>query len=110
MLYVSEGGRLTRVVDVSTGNDALYVSGGVTHRAYTPTGRFRGQRKIDGLRVSRLGVLYRPAYFVAGWAVHGSPSVPPYPDSHGCVRVTNRAMDRLYGLLTVGVPVTVYRS
>ncbi|MCW2778337.1 MAG: hypothetical protein JWN17_2062 [Frankiales bacterium] len=109
VLYVSEGGRLTRIVDVSTGSDRLYESDGVTYKAYTPTGRFRVERKIDGVRVSRLGELYRPAYFTQGWAVHGSPNVPVYPDSHGCVRVTDPAMDRLFGLLTVGTPVSVYR-
>ena len=110
VLYVSEGGRLTRVVDVSTGNDELYESDGVTYRAFTPTGRYGVQRKIDGIRVSRLGELYRPAYFHQGWAIHGSPKVPVYPDSHGCVRVTNGAMDRLYDLLRLGVPVSLYRS
>ncbi len=108
VLYVSEGGRLTRIVDVSTGSNELYESDGVTYKAYTPTGRFRVQRKIDGIRVSRLGELYRPAYFTQGWAVHGSGNVPVYPDSHGCVRITNPAMDRLFGLLTIGVPVSVY--
>ena len=110
VLYLSEGGVVTRIVDVSTGNDAPYTVDGITYRANTPTGRFRIQRKIDGIRVSRLGELYRPAYFFQGWAVHGSPSVPTYPASHGCVRVTNSAMDRLYPLLTIGTPVTVYRS
>jgi peptidoglycan hydrolase-like protein with peptidoglycan-binding domain len=109
VLYLSEGGRLIRIVDVSTGSDRLYESDGVTYKAYTPTGRFSVQRKIDGVRVSRLGELYRPAYFTQGWAVHGSGNVPVYPDSHGCVRVTNPAMDRLFPLLTIGVPVSVYR-
>jgi lipoprotein-anchoring transpeptidase ErfK/SrfK len=110
VLYLSQGGALQRVVDVSTGNNALYTVDGVTERAVTPRGRFRIERKIDGVRVSRLGQLYRPAYFHRGWAIHGSPSVPPYPASHGCVRVTNAAMDRLYPLLTLGTPVTVYAS
>ncbi|MCW2606740.1 MAG: hypothetical protein JWO60_1433, partial [Frankiales bacterium] len=109
VLYVSEGGRLTRIVDVSTGSDELYESEGVTYKAFTPTGRYSVQRKIDGVRVSRLGELYRPAYFYRGWAIHGSPNVPVYPDSHGCVRVTNGSMDRLYPLLGIGVPVSLYR-
>jgi hypothetical protein len=43
--------------------------------------------------------------------VHGYPDVPPpYPASHGCVRVTNAAMDWLWssGNLLVGQPVWVY--
>ncbi|MCW2615524.1 MAG: hypothetical protein JWN08_2518 [Frankiales bacterium] len=110
VLYLSQGGVLQRIVDVSTGNDQPYTSDGVTYRAFTPTGRFTITRKIDGIRVSRLGALYRPAYFVQGWAVHGSPSVPTYPASHGCVRITNSSMDRLFPLLTVGTPVSVFRS
>lgn len=109
VLYLSQGGVLQRVVDISSGNDQPYTVDGVTYRAFTPTGRFTIQRKIDGIRVSRLGELYRPAYFHQGWAVHGSPSVPTYPASHGCIRVTNSAMDRLFPLLTIGVPVAVYR-
>ncbi|MFP5299042.1 MAG: L,D-transpeptidase family protein, partial [Actinomycetota bacterium] len=38
-------------------------------------------------RVSRLGTLYDPSYFVGGYAFHGSPSVPTYPASHGCIRL-----------------------
>lgn len=109
VLYLSEAGRLTRIVDISSGNDRPYTVDGVTYKAFTPTGRFTIQRKIDGIRVSRLGELYRPAYFHQGWAIHGSPSVPTYPASHGCIRVTNSAQDRLYSLLTIGTPVNIYR-
>lgn len=108
ILIMSESGRITRIVDVSTGNNEYYFSDGNRYRATTPIGRFRIQRKIDGVRVARLGKLYRPAYFVGGWAIHGSSSVPNYPASHGCVRVTNATMDRIFDLLTVGTPVAVY--
>ena len=108
VLYLSQGGVLQRMVDISSGSNQLYESEGVTYRATTPLGSFRVTRKIDGVRVSRLGELYRPAYFYSGWAIHGSKSVPTYPASHGCIRVTNPAQDRLFALLTVGTPVTVY--
>jgi lipoprotein-anchoring transpeptidase ErfK/SrfK len=108
VLYLSEGGVLRRMVDVSSGGNYLYESDGVTYRATTPVGSFHITRKIDGVRVSRLGELYRPAYFYSGWAIHGSNSEPTYPASHGCIRVTNPVQDRLFGLLTVGTPVTVY--
>jgi N-acetylmuramoyl-L-alanine amidase len=110
VLYLSQGGVLQRIVDISSGSNQLYESDGVTYRATTPLGRFQVLRKIDGIRVSRLGELYRPAYFFQGWAIHGSNSVPTYPASHGCIRVTNPAQDRLFGLLTVGTPVTVYAN
>ncbi|GAC1609895.1 MAG: hypothetical protein NVS3B26_13700 [Mycobacteriales bacterium] len=111
VLYLSEGGVLRRILDVSTGNGQLYDQDGVTHRATTPLGSFSIQRKIDDPNhQSPLGILYRPAFFYQGWAIHGSSSVPSYPASHGCVRITDPAMDRLYDLLTIGTPVTVYAS
>jgi N-acetylmuramoyl-L-alanine amidase len=109
VLYLSEGGVLRRMLDVSTGSGKLYEQDGVTHRAVTPLGSFAITRKInDPHHESPLGILYRPAYFYGGFAVHGSGSVPAYPASHGCVRITDPAMDRLYDLLTIGTPVTVY--
>ena len=32
-------------------------------------------------------VLWYPLYFHRGFALHGYPSVPAYPASHGCVRL-----------------------
>jgi len=93
-------GAVRWVLDVSSGTPATP----------TPTGEFTVTREIDGNRVSPLGVLYRPKYFTGGYAVHGYPSVPPDPASHGCVRVTFAAMDLLWaeGHLPVGARVTVY--
>jgi lipoprotein-anchoring transpeptidase ErfK/SrfK len=109
VLYLSEGGVLRRILDVSTGTGRLYDQDGVTHRATTPLGKFAIQRKInDPNHKSPLGILYRPAFFYQGWAIHGSSSVPVFPASHGCVRITDPAMDRLYDLLVIGTPVTVY--
>jgi N-acetylmuramoyl-L-alanine amidase len=109
VLYLSEGGVLRRILDVSTGTGRLYDQDGVTHRATTPLGRFVILRKInDPYHKSPLGILYRPAFFYQGWAIHGSSSVPVFPASHGCVRITDPAMDRLYDLLVIGTPVTVY--
>ena len=76
----------------------------------TPQGRFVIQRKIDAWRRSKLGLLYRPAYFVGGYALHGAPSVPPFPASHGCIRITTTAMDRWFARMPVGTPMLVYRS
>lgn len=108
VLVMSTGGAIQRILDVSTGTDTLYTVDGVTDRASTPRGRFTIFRKVNGVDVSRLGELYRPAYFFEGWAIHGSGSVPAFPASHGCVRITDPAMDRLYSLLTIGSPVALY--
>ena len=78
--------------------------------ALTPEGSFHVERQINGTRISDLGELYRPKYFTGGYAIHGSPSIPPYPASHGCVRVSNGAINFLWdsGSLPIGTPVLVY--
>ncbi len=111
VLYVTKNGALWRILDISSGSGEYYYVDGETHRAVTPTGSFRVMRKIDGMRVSRLGELWRPAYFAAGgYAIHGSGNVPAYPDSHGCIRITNPGMNRLFYSLPIGMRVYVYRS
>jgi peptidoglycan hydrolase-like protein with peptidoglycan-binding domain len=76
----------------------------------TPRGQYTVERQIDGYRHAELGVLYRPKYFVGGVAIHGFPSVPAYPASHACTRVSNPAMDWLWssGVAEIGTPVWVY--
>jgi hypothetical protein len=89
-------GRPWRVLHTSTGNGAQYESGDSMAVAHTPRGRFAVQRRIDGIRVAPLGRLYRPVYFYGGYAVHGSGSIPAYPASHGCARVSNSAIDMIW--------------
>ena len=111
VLYYVRDGAIQRILDISSGNGEVFYVEGDREVANTPTGSFRVLRKIDGWRISRLGSLWRPAYFAAGgFAIHGAPSVPPYPASHGCIRITIPSMNRLYSSLTVGLPVHVYRS
>ena len=110
LLLIVRDGAVTRILNTSTGNGEEYVSRGTTKIARTPTGSFAVFREVDALEVAELGELYRPKYFYKGWAVHGSPSVPPYPASHGCARVTNAAITMIWdrGYLDIGTPVTVY--
>lgn len=54
--------------------------------------------------------MYRPNYFHGGYALHGMTSVPSYPASHGCVRMTVPTMDRMWSSLWIGMPVAIYRS
>jgi hypothetical protein len=112
VLYYAVDGRITRILDASTGGGYYYTgSDGTTQRAITPTGHFSVKYKLDRWVTSKLGVLYRPAYFnYSGYAIHGEPLVPSYPASHGCVRITVPAMDRLYAMLTDGMSVWIYRS
>ena len=78
--------------------------------AVTPTGLFRISRQVDGLVTDSLGQLWRPKYFDGGFAIHGDSSVPPTPASHGCVRVSNEAIDWIWeqNLAPIGTPVWVY--
>jgi lipoprotein-anchoring transpeptidase ErfK/SrfK len=78
---------LVRILPVSTGNGRRYCAEGQCGVAVTPSGSFRIERRIRGVRKSHLGVLFNPLYFVGGYAIHGSPSVPAAPASHGCVRI-----------------------
>lgn len=110
LVLVVLDGHLRYVLNTSTGSGKPYTSEGQTYVATTPEGRFSVQRQIDGMRVSRLGELWRPKYFTGGFALHGSPSVPGYPASHGCVRLSNPAIDVLWssGVAPIGRTVWVY--
>ena len=94
----------------STGNGRPYLSGGRRAVAVTPEGHFRVYNAINGLRISDLGQLWRPRYFTGGYAMHGSPSIPPYPASHGCARLSNAAIDFIWAanVMPIGTPVWVY--
>ena len=65
-----------------------------------------------GWQEGPLGNLYRPRYFNSrdAIAVHGSGSIPPYPASHGCARVSTAAMDMIWArnLMPMGSRVVVY--
>src|SRR6516164_7394172 len=110
VLYYVRNGAIQRIVDVSTGSGAWYYSQGRWARAITPTGRFRIYWRYNGWQAGPLGSMYRPNYFYAGYAVHGMTSVPAYPASHGCVRMTVPTMDRMWSSLWVGMPVAIYSS
>jgi peptidoglycan hydrolase-like protein with peptidoglycan-binding domain len=110
VVYLVEDGRIREILDASSGSGQNYTVRGDVRVAVTPLGSFQIQRKIDAWRKSDLGLLYRPAYFTGGYALHGAPSVPAFPASHGCIRITTVAMDRLFDRLPVGTPMLVYRS
>ena len=107
VLQLYKGGELVRVLSVSTGNEKKYCVDGDCAVAVTPGGSFKVNRKIRGLRVSRLGELYNPLYFNGGIAMHGSASVPGYPASHGCVRIPMNSSLWLFDNVPSGTPVYV---
>jgi lipoprotein-anchoring transpeptidase ErfK/SrfK len=109
VLFVIDGsGNVSKVLPISSGNGEEFTSEGWTRRAITPTGRFKVHRQVDGARKSPLGLLYYPNYFLSGIAIHGAPSVPSFPASHGCVRIPMFAAKPLLEMTTVGTVVIVH--
>jgi peptidoglycan hydrolase-like protein with peptidoglycan-binding domain len=99
VLYIVRNGRVRNIAPVSTA--------GLPGK-FTPVGRFAIYRKVLGFDPSPLGTLYDPMYFVGGYAIHGNPSVPRYPASHGCVRVPMWIAPTLYDTNDYGEIVYVY--
>ena len=108
LFVVDDEGVVKKTVSVSTGNEKKYFDDNQWQVAHTTRGNFKVQWKYNGVRKASLGDLYYPSYFNGGIAVHGSPSIPPYPASHGCVRVPLFADQALYKMMPVGMPVHVY--
>ncbi|MFC7330427.1 L,D-transpeptidase family protein [Marinactinospora rubrisoli] len=96
LLLVVSDGEVQRTFTTSTGSGETYESEGEEHIAVTPKGEFTVFRGVDGWDKAPLGELYRPKYFNGGIAVHGFASVPAQPASHGCARVSIKAMDWLW--------------
>jgi lipoprotein-anchoring transpeptidase ErfK/SrfK len=111
IMYISTNGHANWVFNVSSGNDRPFNGESGPTIAHTPTGFFTVIRQINAGVNAPLGYLYRPKYFTwSGIAVHGSNSVPPFPASHGCIRVTNTAMNYIWvaNLIPMGTTVWVY--
>lgn len=110
LFLVNDNGTVVRILPVSTGSSKLFTSEGRTRKACTPCGTYRIDRKIDGWRRSPLGLLYYPSYFHHGVAIHGNPTVPPYPASHGCVRIPMFAAKEFNRLTPIGTVVIVHEG
>lgn len=108
LLLTDDEGSITKILPVSTGSNKRYNEKGIRGLAYTPTGRFRIYAKISGWRKSPLGLLYYPSYFSDGLAIHGNPSVPNSPQSHGCVRIPMSAAIAVSKALPVGTILLIY--
>jgi PKD repeat protein len=93
VLFEVERGEVKRVVHVSTGATGN-----------TPLGTWHVYRKVSGFD----WVLWYPLYFLRGFAIHGYPSVPAYPASHGCVRVPMWIAPSLFAGHAYGASITIY--
>jgi hypothetical protein len=96
VLVLARDGRPERIYHTASGAPA------------TPTvmGSFRFYRKQPG-RNSH-GMLHSN-YFIRGYAIHGYPSVPPHPASHGCLRVPNANALEISRWIRLGDRIDVYR-
>jgi len=110
LLLTDNEGAVKKILPVSTGSNRRYNEKGIRGLAYTPRGRFRVYAKIAGWRRSPLGLLYYPNYFSDGLAIHGNPSVPRSPQSHGCIRIPMSAAADISRRLPVGTILLIYDS
>ena len=110
LLFLYNDGGLRLISHVSTGSGKTYCSAGRCGKvAVTPGGSHRFLWRVNGWRKSRLGRLYNPVYFTKyGIAVHGFPSVPTSPASHGCVRIPMHTAEWFPGEVERGDPVYVF--
>lgn len=92
VLYVVRNSKVTLIVPVSTGATGN-----------TPVGIFHVYSKVPGG-----AVMYYSNFFTGAFAIHGYVSVPPYPASHGCVRVPMWVAIRLYGLIPAHTRVLIH--
>ncbi|MDQ6928181.1 MAG: L,D-transpeptidase family protein, partial [Actinomycetota bacterium] len=107
VLFLYEGGSLLKVLPVSTGSGERFCSEGYCRNAVTPQGSFAIYEQRQGWETSPLGRLYNSQYFDGGFAIHGSPSVPAEPASHGCVRIPMSAAEWFPSHVSVGTPVYI---
>ena len=68
-------------------------------------GRWHIYSKVPGFLPS--GMFYS-SFFLRGFAIHGYPSVPPYPASHGCVRTPMWIAPSLFASSQYGGTIYVY--
>lgn len=110
LLYVYHRNRIVLTSHISSGGGYYYCSQGSCSHAITPAGNFYITRRFKGWHRSALGLMYKPVYFVAGYAIHGDTDVPLRPVSHGCVRIPMDVAVIFPGLVpTNGIPVYVRR-
>lgn len=118
ILFIVEDGLAAWTLNSSTGSEIPYEALNDKDPtriergdAVTPVGLYHTEReRPEGWWAGDLGEIYRPKYFVGGIAVHGSNSIPDYPASHGCVRVSVPAMDFIWetDLMPLGINVWVH--
>jgi hypothetical protein len=93
VLFLVRDGKVVLISHVSTGATGN-----------TPLGVWHVYSKVAGWS----WVLWYPSYFLRGFAIHGYPDVPPYPASHGCVRIPMWLAPRIFPEIPINSAVYVY--
>jgi PKD repeat protein len=94
VLFLVRGGQVALIVPVSTGATGN-----------TPIGVWHVYSRVPGYNAEQM---YYSSFFVGAFAIHGYHSVPPYPASHGCVRIPIWVAFRVYSLIDYGTTVYIY--
>ena len=94
VLFQVVGGRVVRVVHVSTGATGN-----------TPVGRWHIYSKVPGFLPNGM---YDSSFFLGAFAIHGFYSVPAYPASHGCVRMPMWIAPTIFASNDYGETVYIY--
>jgi hypothetical protein len=96
VLVLARGGRPYRTYHTSSGAPA------------TPTvfGSYRFYLQTPG--TNSKGMVHS-SYFIGGYAIHGYPSVPSYPASHGCLRVPIPNALSIFEWIDIGDPIFTYQ-
>lgn len=94
VLFIIRNGKVALITPVSTGATGN-----------TPLGHWRVYSRVPGFNAK---AMYYSSFFIGGFAIHGYQSVPPYPASHGCVRIPLWVAYRLYSLIDYGTEIYVY--
>jgi lipoprotein-anchoring transpeptidase ErfK/SrfK len=98
MVLINKKGEVKRTIHVSTGAAGTR----------TPSGKFRIYSKST-MSWSTIFHVWLPyaSYVVGGIAIHGFASVPPYPASHGCIRVPMVEAKVAYKFARLDTPVWI---
>jgi N-acetylmuramoyl-L-alanine amidase len=94
VLFLVRSGQVSLIVPVSTGATGN-----------TPPGVWHVYSRVPGYNAEQM---YYSSFFVGAFAIHGYHSVPPYPASHGCVRIPIWVAPRVYSLIDYGTTVYIY--
>jgi PKD repeat protein len=94
VLFLIRDGKIALIVPVSTGATGN-----------TPLGHWPVYSRVPGFNAK---AMYYSSFFTGAYAIHGYQSVPPYPASHGCVRIPLWFAYRLYSLIDYGTEIYIY--